>query len=90
MSNHTPGSWYVEGSCVLSSDCLIAEASCDADSRAPYSERKSNLELIAAAPDLLGACKLFQKYASENCQGSTTTWEMVQDAMNKALGKVTQ
>lgn len=59
MSKHTPGPWRVSGDSVAS--VLTNVVLCQTFSPAPYrgeAQREANARLIAAAPDLLDACKM--------------------------------
>jgi hypothetical protein len=53
---HTPGPWTVNGLVVvsLSEDCVVHLPSM---TDTPIDECRANARLIAAAPDLLAACK---------------------------------
>ena len=62
-TKHTPGPWTVHdsyGLCVSVDNHLVAELDWnprDGGPLPPYAENRANARLIAAAPDLLAACK---------------------------------
>ena len=58
-TQHTPGPWHVTGDYVRNeNDGLVGEAlNLWANVKTPTDERKANARLIAAAPDLLAACR---------------------------------
>jgi hypothetical protein len=54
--NHTPGPWRTTGRNVRAGDALICYATNHwADDETPESERQTNANLIASAPELLDA-----------------------------------
>ena len=61
-TTHTPGPWFINKRAAMFIECAHRGiASCTgADNRSPdnlEAENKANARLIAAAPDLLAACK---------------------------------
>ena len=71
--SHTPGPWHTEFGWVFADPkygvggegCTIAQLHGGADS-APHEDVEANTNLIAAAPDLLAACKALSAYAAQN------------------------
>lgn len=59
MSKHTPGPWKVDshGEAVLGRDGTMVADCCIMSSRRQTPMCRANATLIAAAPDLLEACK---------------------------------
>jgi hypothetical protein len=68
MSGHTPGPWVIEGDVAALPDDIgvgIVNRKHDGDDWdvAMVHSSAANARLIAAAPDLLAACKLIASYA---------------------------
>lgn len=76
QAKHTPGKWRIrtpcgEGECEVFSVVdihahIVARVSGISLSAIPPKERKANARLIAAAPDLLAACKQVVAYWEED------------------------
>ncbi len=80
---HTPGEWLVDGNCVVSPPqykdgftvpacmivCTTEHDSCPEQTIAKYhpEEAAANLKLMAAAPDLLAACKFALDNLGNDC-----------------------
>lgn len=92
---HTSGPWFAdEGYVVLTKDYdVVAEVKYDRG--IDLEEVEGNCYLLAAAPDLLGACQMvLERWTFNNDQQHTHTWHDMQDcaeviraAMAKAEGK---
>lgn len=87
MSEHTPGPWvafFVDGraSVIMPAGrpgdiCLFRDGAAEADAR-----------LIAAAPELLEACKaILNVYFPTDTCGAREHWKRVEDAIAKAEGR---
>lgn len=90
-NDYTPGPWdYVPGMVV--GGHLVASCGCEqgvfADQPVGEFERPANAKLIAAAPDLLAACKAILAWADKECmpQGGKNDgpWELAEAAIRKA------
>ena len=91
MSKHTPGPWYVEmgNDCRLvvdAQECVVAIVkSPDVD---PDEWETANAKLIAAAPDLLEACKQAARYIHVcGPKPLHVTDTLVHDALAAAIAK---
>lgn len=84
MSNHTPGPWEFDGSCIITDEFCIAVIEDDGGYEAPSEQRAPNGRLIAAAPELFEALK-----GMLTCEdsGSVAALRAAQDALVKAAGK---
>lgn len=60
-TTHTPAPWEIQGSSICSEENCIAVIEDDGGYECPAEQRQSNARLIAAAPDLLAACKRLLK-----------------------------
>ncbi len=89
MSEHTPGPWIVSGESIVSDEMEICIANIERDGgyEALAPERDANARLIAAAPDLLAACKLAKKFLEPDLvePGRTVFWALV-GVIKKAEG----
>jgi len=73
MTEYTPGPWFIEDDVAIMANvddkdiqlCIMAETRASTDSpmhelcKRVRAQRSANIHLIAAAPDLLEACKAF-------------------------------
>jgi hypothetical protein len=81
MPKHTPGPWFVKEIKVMHG---VAHDISSADSPIVNDvQRLSDAHLIAAAPDLLLACKL----ALSSCDPHAATTRLIEAAIAKAEGK---
>lgn len=86
MSNHTPGPWEFDGSCVITDEFCIAVIEDDGGYEAPSEQRAPNGRLIAASPELFEALKGLLTACTDS--GSVTeALRAAQDALVKAAGK---
>ena len=90
MSKHTKGPWYVQGHDVMvlkpEREHLgegAPETICEMISSVSPEETRCNQALIAAAPDLLEACKS----ALLLCDGANPSHEAVYHQLNTAINK---
>lgn len=88
--SHTPGPWKANGNCV-DTGRGAAPVACayDPDDHNHVNEIcKANARLIAAAPDLLAACKAAEPYVF-NCpfENALTVHAMLEAAIAKAEGQ---
>ena len=90
MSKHTPGPWATDPECnneiVLGKDGIIVADCCivDAEGIRTQEQVNANARLIAAAPDLLTACKAVVE--EDGFRGSALMRKRV-DAMRVAIAK---
>jgi len=56
-ATHTPGPWTFRGPIVFSDFSCVASCDFGASQTVPVSEAEANARLIAAAPELLEACR---------------------------------
>jgi len=86
MSKFTPGKWIIDDSSmgrasrVVSEDGLIIAECWNAD-------QEANAHLIASAPDLLEACKMFLTLVTEQQLFSGAALVKAKEAIAKAEGK---
>src|SRR4051794_13527039 len=71
MVKHTPGPWYMAGVPAVLSRDGVGIADCRTVDTTPQ-EQEANARLIAAAPDLLAACKAL--LADLDARGEETCW----------------
>jgi hypothetical protein len=82
MDKYTPGPWHIEGPQVVqTADDGGINSVAIVNVRA--AEWRANARVIAAAPDLLEACKMVLAHRS----GTEYTWPQVRDALVAALKK---
>jgi hypothetical protein len=87
-TQHTPGPWMASVNSII----VFARGQdriCTLNSNEtlfPKSEREANARLIAAAPELLEACKVALNYCSQLPEGSALELRL-SDAIAKAEGK---
>lgn len=93
MSKHTSGPWKVSNSdnelSVVTGDDKYLISKIVGDDRIPGCEDQANARLIAAAPDLLEACKIWvhnEKCTCEDGLGSDCPWCFTKQAIAKAEG----
>lgn len=92
MAQHTPGPWYrsTSGRYIRYDMPPMTGANvCDLDVfGGPPDEAEANARLIAAAPDLLAACKLVVAcYKGTTAHEQVPAWEAVLAAIAKAEGR---
>lgn len=91
MTQHTPGPWTATGSSVFAGSLPIAHTFLNPGIDVDH----ANARLIAAAPELLKACRLLLDAVNEHHKdGSilwvspgTTAWELLTDVIEKATSK---
>lgn len=91
MSDYTPGPWTHSGQIGGPGHCFCAQVWDASDkslavlaTTANPSDANANARLIAAAPDLLEACKAF--IAADNQCGIALAFDMAEKAIAKATG----
>lgn len=105
MSTHTPGPWKLAENSVAVYYWPETEAACEASEAAghpvdvviakaggelPFDRDIANIRLIAAAPDLLAACRAMLECCGGNeyWQGETkAALELIERALDKAEGR---
>lgn len=84
--SHTPGHWYSDGLRVWAAQderlVYIASLKFAGDTEVEPEEAQANSDLIAAAPDLLEACKV-----ARECRWSADTMDALNRAIYKAEGR---
>lgn len=86
MGEHTPGPWQVHGSHIYTADperALLAQVHNPGSRRDDY-PLKANAHLIAAAPDLLEACKEFVRKVDAGEARSARSYYEMKAAIEKA------
>lgn len=85
---HTPGEWVLEpfgrGVAVVNGDRIIAE--CKARNGSELASCEANARLIAAASDLLAACRdlIVENDKFGGCPQSSPAWTVARTAIAKA------
>lgn len=91
MSTHTPGPWTVmlrgERGTFHVLEAQRHEAEHTSDGVDGYTVSSANARLIAAAPDLLHACKVALPLIEEWLQGTPETADLLRAAIAKAESK---
>lgn len=76
--------WHVIGTDVVDSDGFCV-ADCAASGRIPLEKMQDNAKLIAAAPELLNACKsMVDRCNLDNLENLIPEYEIMCSAINKA------
>lgn len=102
MPKHTPGPWFYGGSCISGPKHVIVARAChswdgdrpepkDYDRCAPrdLEEHRANAQLIAAAPDLLQACRdALNNFYGEQYQSPRD--RVVLDRLRDAIARATE
>ena len=99
MTNHTSGPWRVETwdyslatpprkeLNIQNERMLIATCQCDHDGDNPYvipkGDAEANARIMAAAPELLAACKA----ARMTCDGANPAHEAIYNQLSEAIAK---
>lgn len=97
-TKHTPGPWRVTNSVLVmdKTNRVVADCNIDFSGKTPLKtglENAANARMIAAAPELLAACKQFVKFANG---GKHPKWKSylntiagykMEEAISKAEGK---
>ena len=81
--NHTKGKWKEVGAFVMSENGIDICSTCSVNSL-PLKEQIANARLIAAAPDLLAACKAAQLMLLQTDWNGDDRMNIVRDAIAKA------
>ncbi len=92
MTKHTPGPWVVRGQgtpllCVTDHDSAYIVDRFTLPSFRPDEEREANARLIAAAPDLLVACKMAAERLHRFAGSFPRTPGDLLDVLDKAIAK---
>jgi hypothetical protein len=90
MSKHTPGPWSLhehESLFVVGPDGnMVADTDMPADRGYRSPQCKANAKLIAAAPDLLAACKAAWLLMTPKTPGQHNAYRLLHEAIIKAEG----
>ena len=96
-TQHTPGPWKAEGweNITVNAASGITITTAAGSANCPLSELKANAALIAAAPDLLEACKLIQAAFAhctpfEHGDAAEKALDAVDAVINKASTRATE
>jgi hypothetical protein len=88
MGKHTPGPWRVNGECIEYGPFVAGDGWCVAKIVRDPPETEANAHLIAAAPELLEACKYAQHRLQTAIRRGRKTdqpcLEMVEAAIRRA------
>ena len=81
---HTPGPWYETKTAGNHQGLVISE---NTGETIALTYKITNALLIAAAPDLLEACKMVVRYVDEGIRVESEYSEMCREAISKAEGR---
>jgi hypothetical protein len=86
----TPGPWVVMGKAVLEATRYreILWLGHNTRSAIPKEEKNANARLIAAAPELLEQCKLFEKVLTHLINSGDSGADLERDKLREVLAKV--
>lgn len=95
--SHTPGPWVLNGWDVVKSGCVEVKdglhtfpalaAIHNGDGKLCMEEINANARLIAAAPELLMACRMLVALEDGDAHEADTSWKQARKIMRSAIAK---